>query len=67
MTCGDCVHTVAEALESMPGVTEARVDLGRRSAHVTARPSVKPDRLTTAVRASGYNSFVRPRAKEPAA
>jgi Cu+-exporting ATPase len=67
MTCNDCVGTVAEALESVPGVSEAEVDLGRRSARVTAQPSVEPDRLANAVRASGYNAFVRSREPGPAA
>ena len=67
MTCDDCVHTVAAALASVPGVSEAEIDLARRSARVTARPSVEPDRLTSAVRASGYSAFIRSREKAPAA
>jgi len=59
MTCDDCVHTVTDALESVPGVRSADVSLEQRSAHVAVDPSVEPDRLTAAVRASGYNAFVR--------
>jgi len=59
MTCDDCVRTVAQALESVPGVTATSVSLEHRSAHVTAEPSVEPERLTAAVRESGYNAFVR--------
>jgi copper chaperone CopZ len=66
MTGSDCMHAVAEVLESLPGVNEAQVDLGRRRARVTARPSVEPDHLTKAVRASGYSAFVRSREKQPA-
>ncbi|MEX0629222.1 MAG: cation transporter [Chloroflexota bacterium] len=60
MTCDDCVRTVTDALESVPGVKSAGVSLERRSARVEADPSVEPERLTAAVRASGYNAFVRP-------
>ena len=38
MTCDECVVHVTEALESVPGVEEARVDLATRSAVVVARP-----------------------------
>jgi copper chaperone CopZ len=59
MTCDDCVRTVTAALESVPGVEAAEVSLEGRSARVAAEPSVETDRLTAAVRASGYNAFVR--------
>ena len=59
MTCDDCVRTVTQALESVPGVTAATVSLEQRSARVTADPSVEPEHLTAAVRESGYNAFVR--------
>ena len=59
MTCDDCVRTVTQALESVPGVMAATVSLERRSAHVTAEPSVDLERLAAAVRESGYNAFVR--------
>jgi copper chaperone len=62
MTCDDCVVHVTEALESVPGVEAARVDLGTRSAVVTARPDVEAAALATAVRATGqYNAFERRR------
>lgn len=61
MTCDDCVRTVTAALESVPGVEGADVSLGSRSARVTAAPSVETERLTGAVRAAGYNAFVRSR------
>ncbi len=60
MTCDDCVHTVTEALEAVPGVRSADVSLEQRSARVAVDPSVETDHLTAAVRASGYNAFVRP-------
>ena len=59
MTCADCVRTVTGALESVPGVKKAKVSLANRSARVAAGPSVGGERLTAAVRASGYNAFVR--------
>lgn len=59
MTCDDCVHTVTDALESVPGVEAATVDLEHRSARVAVGPSVEPERLTAAVRGVGYNAFVR--------
>jgi len=59
MTCDDCVRTVTGALESVPGVKRAEVSLAKRSARVAAGPSVDRERLTAAVRASGYNAFVR--------
>lgn len=62
MTCGDCVVHVTDALESVPGVERATVDLATRSAVVTARPDVGSEALATAVRASGqYNVFERRR------
>jgi copper chaperone CopZ len=43
----------------VPGVQGAEVSLDDRSARVTADPSVDTTELTAAVRASGYNAFVR--------
>jgi copper chaperone CopZ len=62
MTCDDCVAHVTEALESVPGVEAAAVDLATRSAVVTARPDVEAGALSAAVRATGrYNAFERRR------
>ena len=62
MTCDDCVDHVTEALESVPGVKEATVDLAARSAVVTARADVEGSALARAVRATGqYNAFERRR------
>jgi copper chaperone len=62
MTCDDCVVHVTRALESVPGVEAARVDLGSRSAVVTARADVDGPALAQAVRAAGqYNAFERRR------
>ena len=60
MTCDDCVRTVTDALESVPGVTRASVDLESRSAVVEARAGVDSTELTEAVRTNHqYNAFVR--------
>ena len=62
MTCDDCVVHVTEALESVPGVETATVDLATRSAVVTARLDVEAAALGAAVRATGqYNAFERRR------
>ena len=62
MTCDQCADHVTEALESVPGVEAATVDLATRSAVVTARPDVGAAALAAAVRATGqYNAFERRR------
>jgi len=62
MTCDDCVVHVTEALEAVPGVEDATVDLASRSAVVTASPDVETEALAAAVRATGqYNAFERRR------
>jgi copper chaperone CopZ len=64
MTCDDCVVHVTEALKSVPGVEEAKVDLAGRSATVTARPDVEGSVLASAVRSRAggqYNAFERRR------
>ena len=62
MTCDDCVVHVTKALESVPGVEAASVDLATKSAVVTARPDVEAAALAAAVRGTGqYNAFERRR------
>lgn len=62
MTCDDCVVHVTEALEAVPGVELATVDLASRSAVVRASPDVATDVLAAAVRATGqYSAFERRR------
>ena len=48
MDCADCVVHITEALESVPGVEQARVDLATRSAVVTARSDVEGSALASA-------------------
>ena len=62
MTCDDCVVHVTEALEAVPGVEDATVDLASRRAVVRARADVAAEALAAAVRATGqYNAFERGR------
>ncbi len=67
MTCDDCVVRVKTALEAVPGVEAALVDLASRSALVRARADVPGASLTAAVREAGppaghrYNAFERRR------
>ena len=62
MTCDDCVVHVTRALESVPDVEKATVDLAKRSAVVTARSHVEGSALAQAMRATGqYNAFERRR------
>ena len=55
MTCDHCVETVRRALESVPGVRSATVDLGAARAEITLDPS-QTDRagIATAIAAAGY-------------
>ena len=62
MTCDDCVVHVTEALEAVPGVEDATVDLASRRAVVRASADVAAEALAAAVRATGqYNAFERGR------
>ena len=62
MTCDDCVVHVTKALESVPGVERASVDLASRRAVVEAKPDVSAAALSAAVRTTGqYNVFERGR------
>lgn len=67
MTCDDCVVRVKTALEGVPGVEEASVDLASRSAVVRARDGIDAAALAAAVRDAGppaghrYNAFERRR------
>ena len=55
MTCDHCVGTVKRALEGVPGVESARVDLAAGQADVTLDPGrVDRSGLTRAIEAAGY-------------
>lgn len=52
MSCGHCVKAVKAALEQVPGVERADVEVG--SARVLAEPGVDRDALAAALREAGY-------------
>src|SRR5436305_1824532 len=55
MTCNHCVGTVRKALESVPGVASASVDLDHARAEVTlADGMAEESRLREAVESAGY-------------
>ena len=56
MGCDGCVTSVARALQAVPGVTRAEVDLARGTAEVEALPAIEPARLIAAVDAAGYEA-----------
>ncbi len=57
MTCNHCVGSVRHALEDVPGVKEARVNLEAGRAEIVLEPgsSVDRDRLKAAIEEAGYN------------
>ena len=60
MDCSLCPVTVRKALERVPGVVEARADLGSKSARVRYDPDkVTPERLARAVADAGYPATVK--------
>jgi P-type Cu+ transporter len=55
MTCASCVARVERAIQAVPGVIEATVNLGTESATVSYLPAtVSPERIAQAIRAAGY-------------
>lgn len=56
MTCGHCVSHVTKALEALPGVQSAQVDLASSSATVTGDASVAA--MLAAIAAEGYTAAV---------
>jgi Cu+-exporting ATPase len=61
MHCTACAGTVARALESVPGVAGAQVDVATETAHLSLGPA-RPDgaSLARALAASGYGIAARP-------
>ncbi len=58
MTCASCVRRVERALEAVPGVAAATVNLAAESADVTLARPVGPGVLITAVAQAGYQAAV---------
>lgn len=56
MSCASCVSKVQKALESVPGVAQARVNLAERSAMAFGNP--KFDELVSAVEKAGYGAEI---------
>ncbi|UJL38039.1 copper-exporting P-type ATPase CopA [Pantoea agglomerans] len=56
MTCASCVSRVEKALQQVAGVSQARVNLGERSALVLG--DADPQQLVAAVDAAGYGAQV---------
>jgi len=63
MTCASCVRHVQRALERVPGVEEARVNLATEQAEVVLAADaagIDQARLVEAVRSAGYDAAIRP-------
>ncbi|NDG85412.1 MAG: cation-translocating P-type ATPase [Proteobacteria bacterium] len=56
MTCASCVGTVERALQSVPGVREAVVNLATEKARVAFESPVTDAVLSEAIRAAGYSA-----------
>jgi Cu2+-exporting ATPase len=54
MMCQHCVAHVKEALESVKGVVSVEISLENGTATVTAKDTVKREKLVEAVIAKGY-------------
>lgn len=55
MTCGNCVNHVTKALESVPGVASASVDLAAARATVEFDPAeATTEAMAAAVKEAGY-------------
>ena len=59
MTCSHCAASIKRALEEVPGVATATVDLASGLATVTGE-AYDPDALCEAVRSLGYQAEMRP-------
>ncbi|MEZ0360596.1 MAG: cation transporter [Hydrogenobacter sp.] len=56
MTCGHCAKTVKKALESVPGVSKAKVYFPQGYAVVEGNKALDVETLIEAVRSSGYRA-----------
>ena len=56
MTCASCVARVEKALNAVPGVEHASLNLATEKAHVTSTEGVTVDVLFNAVRKAGYEA-----------
>ncbi len=56
MTCGHCQTAVTKALRSVPGVTDAQVDL--KSGKAVVEGNLDPQQLINAVAEEGYSARI---------
>jgi Cu+-exporting ATPase len=56
MTCASCAGRVEKALQKVPGVTEASVNLATEKAQIKSTGGVTADALVAAVRKAGYEA-----------
>jgi copper chaperone CopZ len=55
MHCGNCVNKVTAALQSLPGVSQATVDLANKRATIRYNPSqATMPKLMSAITAAGF-------------
>ena len=59
MTCASCVGRVEKALQAVPGVLKAEVNLASETARVEAAAATAPQRLVEAVEKAGYSAALR--------
>ncbi|MCP9480380.1 heavy metal translocating P-type ATPase [Shimia sp. CNT1-13L.2] len=60
MSCASCVARVEQALNALPGVLEAHVNLATETAQITAlRGAIQPQDIVQAVRGAGYTATPR--------
>ncbi|RKK06064.1 heavy metal translocating P-type ATPase [Pseudoroseomonas wenyumeiae] len=60
MTCASCANRVKRALEKVPGVLEASVNLATEQAHLRLLPTVEDATLAAALQKAGYALAVTP-------
>ena len=58
MTCDHCVHAVTEAAKATPGVADASVNLGEKSALVSGE-NIDLEQLLAAIAEEGYTASVK--------
>lgn len=57
MTCNHCVMSVTKALQKMPGIESAQVDLAKGEAVVHG--NAQAEAMVAAVKAAGYGAEVK--------
>lgn len=59
MTCASCVRHVEKALQKVPGVSSASVNLATESARVITIPNLDPALLIHSVADAGYEATLK--------